>query len=167
MRIDHTGPVAAAKVPADIVVRRGAFDDASRRVAHDVLIASFRGQFGFVPRSHEEWIEEHEARATFDWSQLTVLEVNRRAVAIRACSDEYVETENCGYIDLLGVVERFRGRGLATFLLHDAFALDAAAGRTGTIVHVDTNTPTNALRLYRSAGMIPTPNTHRRILPVT
>ncbi|TCO28485.1 ribosomal protein S18 acetylase RimI-like enzyme [Kribbella steppae] len=166
MRIDHTGPVAAAKVPADIVVRRGAFDDASRRAAHGVLIASFRGQFGFVPRPHEVWIEEREARATFDWSQLTVLEVNRRAVAIRACSDEYVETENCGYIDMLGVVERFRGRGLATFLLHDAFALDAAAGRTGTIVHVDTNTPTHALRLYHSAGMT-TSTAPRRTLPVT
>ncbi len=112
MRIDHTGPIAAAEVPADVVVRRGAYDDASRSAAHDVLIDSFRGQFGFVPRPHEEWIEAREARATYDWSQLTVLEVNRRAVAIRDCSDAYVETDNCGHIAMLGVVERFRGRGL-------------------------------------------------------
>jgi mycothiol synthase len=156
MRIDHTGPVAAPKVPADVVVRRGTFDAASRRAAHDVLIDSFRGQFGFVPRPHEEWVEAREAQATFDWSQLTVLEVNHRAVAIRDCSNAYVETENCGYIGMLGVVERFRGRGLATFLLHDAFALDAAAGRNGTILNVDTNNPSQALRLYQSVGMTPT-----------
>ncbi len=168
MRIDHTGPVAAAVMPADVVVRRGAFDDASRSAAHDVLIDSFRGQYGFVPRPHDEWIEAREARATFDWSQLTVLEVNRRAVAIRDCSDAYVEAENCGHIGMLGVVERFRGRGLAKYLLHDAFALDAAAGRTGTILHVDTNNPTQALRLYQSVGMTPTltQSAYRRTLQV-
>jgi ribosomal protein S18 acetylase RimI-like enzyme len=169
MRIDHIGPVAAAEVPADVVVRRGAFDDASRRAAHDVLIDSFRGQYGFVPRPHDEWIEVREAQATFDWSQLTVLEVNRRAVAIRDCSDAYVETENCGHIGMLGVVERFRGRGLAKYLLYDAFALDAAAGRTGTILHVDVNNPSQALRLYQSVGMAPTlvQAGYRRTLQVT
>ncbi len=169
MRRDHTGPLPAAEVPADIVVRRGAFDDAGRRAAHDVMIDSFRGQFGFVPRPHEEWVEAREAQATFDWSQLTVLEVNRRAVAIRDCNDAFVETENCGHIGMLGVVQRFRGRGLAKYLLYDAFAHDAAAGRTGTILHVDTNNPTQALRLYQSVGMTPTLTytAYRRTLQVT
>ncbi len=45
---------------------------------------------------------------------------------------------------------------LAKYLLYDAFAQDAAAGRTGTILHVDTNNPTQALRLYQSVGMTPT-----------
>ena len=49
-----------------------------------------------------------------------------------------------------------RGRGLAKFLLRDQFALDAAAGRTGTILHVDTNNPTPALDLYLSVGMTAT-----------
>jgi len=169
MRRDHTGPVPAAVVPADIVVRRGVFDDAGRRAAHDVMIESFRDQFGFVPRPHAEWVEAREAQATFDWSQLTVLEVNRRAVAIRDCSDTYLETENCGHIGMLGVVQRFRGRGLAKYLLYDAFAQDAAAGRAGTILHVDTNNPTQALGLYQSVGMTPTLSytAYRRTLQVT
>ena len=133
------------------------------------MIDSFRGQFGYVPRPHEEWVEAREAQAAFDWSQLTVLEVNHRAVAIRECNDAYVESDNCGYIGMLGVVERFRGRGLATFLLDDAFALDAAAGRSGTILNVDTNNPTQALRLYQSVGMTPTlvEDGWRRTLPTT
>ena len=169
MRIDHTGPVAAAVLPADVVVRRGAFDDATRWAAHEVIIDSFRGQFGFVPRPHQEWIEALDASSTFDWSQLTVLEVNKRAVAVRVCSDEYVGTENCGYIRMLGVVEAFRGRGLAKFLLHDAFACDATAGRAGTILNVDTNNPTPALGLYLSVGMRPTVvfNGWRRVMPLS
>jgi hypothetical protein len=50
--------------------------------------------------------------------------------------------------------------GFADFTLDDMadelsepFALDAAAGRSGTILHVDTNNPTPALGLYLSVGM--------------
>jgi mycothiol synthase len=168
MRIDHNGPVAAPEEPTGVVVRRGAFDDAARWAAHEVILECFRGQFGFVARPHDEWLAAREAQATFDWSQLTVLECDGRAVAIRDCGDGYVEDENCGYIQMLGVVEEFRGRGLARFLLHDAFALDAAAGRAGTILLVDTNNPTPALGLYLSVGLKPTLvyDGWRRVLPV-
>jgi ribosomal protein S18 acetylase RimI-like enzyme len=77
-------------------------------------------------------------------------------VAFRSCGDEFIEGDNCGHLAGLGVIEEFRSRGLATFLLRDAFALDAAAGRAGTILHVDTNNPSRALRLYESVGMAPT-----------
>ncbi|WP_432876676.1 GNAT family N-acetyltransferase [Kribbella sp. CA-245084] len=168
MRIDHRAPVAAARLPADVVLRRGAFDGATRWAAHEVIIDSFRGQFGFVPRPHDEWVQALDKRSTFGWSQLTLLEVNRRPVAIRICGDDFADSDNCGYIGMLGVLESFRGRGLAKFLLHDAFALDASAGRTGTILTVDTNNPTPALHLYESVGMTPTliHDGYRRTLPI-
>jgi ribosomal protein S18 acetylase RimI-like enzyme len=153
MRIDHDGPVAAPEVPAGVTVRRGAPDEDSRRAAHHLLTTTFAGQFGFTPRTFDEWEVAHESQSTFDWSQTTLLEVDGRAVAFRECNDQFVEDENCGYIGRLGVLEEARGKGLATFLLRDQFALDAAAGRTGTILHVDTNNPTPALGLYLSVGM--------------
>jgi ribosomal protein S18 acetylase RimI-like enzyme len=156
MRIDHTRPVATPAAPADVIVRRGAFDDATRWSAHEVLIESFRGQFGFVVRPHQEWIEYLDALSIFDWSQLTVLEIGGRAVAIRLCTDAHLETDNCGYVGTLCVLEAFRGRGMAKFLLRDAFAHDETAGRAGTILQVDTNNPTPALDLYLSVGMRPT-----------
>ncbi|TCO14336.1 ribosomal protein S18 acetylase RimI-like enzyme [Kribbella steppae] len=168
MRIDHAGDVAAPDVPEGVVVRRGTFDDASRWAAHEAIIDSFQGQFGFVARPHDEWVEALDARVGFDWSDITVLEVDGRAVAVRVCSDMFVEGEDCGYIGTLGVVEEFRGRGLARFLLRDAFARDAAAGLAGTILNVDTNNPTPALGLYLSVGMKPTLvfEGWRRILPI-
>lgn len=156
MRIDHAGPIVAPDLPAGVSVRRGTFDKATRLVAHEVIIDTFRGQYGFVPRPDDEWIEALEARSTFGWAQMTLLEVDGRAVAVRMCGDEFIEGDNCGHLCTLGVREEFRGRGLATFLLRDAFALDAAAGRTGTILHVDTNNPSPALGLYLSVGMTPT-----------
>lgn len=168
MRIDHTGPAVTPDVPVGVVVRRGTFDDATRWAAHEAINESFRGQFGWVETPHEAWLERYNDVPIFEWDQLTLLEVDGRAVAIRVCNDKYVETENCGHIGMLGVLEEFRGRGLAKFLLHDAFALDAAAGRAGTILHVDTNNPTPALGLYLSVGMNATVvfDGWRRVVPV-
>ncbi|WP_328999014.1 GNAT family N-acetyltransferase [Kribbella sp. NBC_00709] len=153
MRIDHDGPVPAPEVPAGVTVRRGAPDEASQRVGHVVLNESFEGQFGFTPRSFEEWQAAQENFSAFDWSQLTLLELDGEVVAMRSTSNQFVEDENCGYIGRLGVLAKARGKGLAKFLLRDQFALDAAAGRAGTILHVDTNNPTPALGVYLSVGM--------------
>jgi GNAT superfamily N-acetyltransferase len=156
MRIDHAGPVAAPEIPAGVTVRRGAPDEASRRAGHAVLNESFTGQFGFTPRSFEEWHAAQENFSAFDWSQLTLLELDGEVVAMRSSTNQFVDDENCGYIGRLGVLEKARGKGLAKFLLRDQFALDAAAGRAGTILHVDTNNPTPALGVYLSVGMQPT-----------
>jgi ribosomal protein S18 acetylase RimI-like enzyme len=153
MRIDHNGYVAVPEVPAGVTVRRGTPDEASQRAAHDVLNAAFDGQFGFTPRPFGEWKASQENHSAFDWSQLTVLEIDGEPVAMRSCTNQFVEDENCGYVGRLGVVEQARGKGLAKFLLRDQFAIDAAAGRTGTILHVDTNNPTPALGVYQSVGM--------------
>ena len=55
----------------------------------------------------------------------------------------------------VGVLLEARGHGLAKYLLQNAFAIDAAAGRAGTILHVDSANPTPALGLYLWVGMRP------------
>lgn len=154
MRVDHTGPVPVPEVPDGVVIRRGLPDNSSRRVAHDLLIECLTGQFGFVARPHEEWLEYRELSTTVDWSQFAVLEIDGRPVAFRDCCDDSLP-ENSGHIGGLGVLPEFRGRGLAKYLLRDAFALDAAAGLGATTLLVDTNNPTKALDLYLSVGMTP------------
>jgi ribosomal protein S18 acetylase RimI-like enzyme len=98
-------------------------------------------------------VKQRESRSTFHWSKLTVLELDGRPVGVRECDDNYLTTEHCGYIGRLGVITAARGRGLAKYLLRDAFALDSAAGLSGTILHVDTGNPTPAVAVYESVGM--------------
>lgn len=169
MRIDHTGPVSPPVVPEGVVVRRGAVDEATRRVLHAVYTESFTGQFGFTPGSYEEWFAARDSKSTFDWSKVTLLELDGRVVAFLEDTNQFIEDENCNYVSRLGVLEEARGRGLAKFLLRDAFAAGAAAGRAGTILHVDTNNPTPALGLYLSVGMKATLviDAWRRTLPVS
>ncbi|TCO23367.1 ribosomal protein S18 acetylase RimI-like enzyme [Kribbella steppae] len=155
MRITFDGVVEPPPVPAGAVVRRGAFDDPSRRAAHAVLVEAFSTQRGADPRPYEEWAASRESRSTFDWSQLTTVGLDGQAVAVAECNDNFISTDNCGYIGRLAVVPQARGKGLAKFLLYDAFATDAAAGRAGTMLHVDSSNPTPAVGLYTSVGMRP------------
>lgn len=155
MRITFDGQVPPPAVPDGVVVRRGAPDEASRRAAHAVLMEAFATQPGTQPRPFEEWAASRESRSTFDWSQVTIAEVDGLAVGMTECNDNFVSTDNCGYVGRLGVVPSARGRGLAKFLLRNAFAVDSAAGRRGTILHVDTGNPTPAVALYTGAGMRP------------
>ena len=155
MRITFDGPVPPPAVPEGVVVRRGAPDEASRRAAHGVLMEAFADQPGTLPRPFEDWAASRESRSTFDWSQVTVVEVDGRAVGMTECNHNFVSTDNCGYVGRLGVIPSARGRGLAKFLLQNAFAVDSAAGRTGTILHVDAGNPTPAVALYTGAGMHP------------
>ena len=156
MRIDHTGPVTAPDVPAGYVVHRGAHDDRTRRIAHDVIIDCFRGQFGFVARPHEEWLEARAAYA-----------IPRGPSSL--CSSSTGNRSHSGTA-AIGMSNRElrpyrrarRDRGGAWARPGDLPAprrLRPRRGRrpgTGTILHVDTNNPTPALHLYLSVGMRPT-----------
>jgi GNAT superfamily N-acetyltransferase len=155
MKIEHTGPVEPPAVPAGVTVHRGGFDEAIRRAGHQLIAESFATQPGAVPRPYDEWVVSRESRSTYDWSCLTVLELAGRPVAVREWDRNFVNSDNCGYIGRIGVLPAARGRGLAKYLLKDQFALDAAAGLSGTLLHVDTSNPTPAVGLYLAVGMRP------------
>ncbi len=155
MKIEHTGLVEPPATPAGVTVHRGGFDETVRRAGHLVIAESFADQPGSTPRPYDDWVASRESRSTFDWSGLTVLELAGRPVAAREWDRNFVSSDGCGYIGRIGVLPDARGRGLATYLLKDQFALDSAAGLAGTMLHVDTSNPTPAVGLYLSVGMRP------------
>ena len=104
-------------------------------------------------RSSSAWREAFEASSTHDWAQLQVLLVDGEPAGLLVGNDQFVGDEDCGYVRIVGVLDQYRGRGLARLLLERAFARDAAAGRAGTLLHVDTANTTPALDLYLSVGM--------------
>ena len=157
MRIDHdaSSPVTPPATPAGVTVRQGPGDEAFRRTAHTLREASFAEHFGHVDQPFERWCEQVEASPVRDWHQLWVADVDGVPAAMLHAHDGFLADEDCGYVSHLGVLSEFRGRGLAKLLLQLAFAADAANGRAGTLLHVDTNNPTPALDLYLGLGMRP------------
>ncbi|MGI5291200.1 GNAT family N-acetyltransferase [Nonomuraea polychroma] len=154
MRIDHEGPVEAPVPPAGLTLHSGDSEDV-RREAHRVQQESFAEHFGFVKLDYDLWYERRQAQSVNDWSQLALARIDGRAAAVLIGNNQFMPDQDCGYVATLGVLPEFRGRGLGRFLLGHAFAADAARGRTGTILHVDSNNTTPALGLYESAGMRP------------
>ncbi|MFC0624582.1 GNAT family N-acetyltransferase [Kribbella deserti] len=155
MRVDHPSPIGAPAPPPGCELAHGPVDEVARRAAYDVMVAAFDGQTGSALRPYDQWVEAHDRRPTFDWPQLLLVALDGQVVAACDTDDSFVETDNCGYVGRLGVRPEYRGRGLAKFLLRQAFAASSAAGREGTMLHVDTNNPTPALGLYESVGMRP------------
>jgi mycothiol synthase len=156
MRIDHgdtQGTHHELVAPAGVTLRPGPGDEEFRRTAHRVLDESFKDHFGHVPRTFEQWHEAREREASFDWSMITLAYLDSEAVGILLTLDRFVADENCGYVGDIGVLAEARGRGIAKYLLRTAFEADIAAGRAGTILHVDANNVTPALGLYESVGM--------------
>lgn len=154
MRIDFDGPVEAPAPPPGVSLHTGETDEA-RREAHAVHQEGFAEHFGFVKVDYDHWYERRQAQSINDWSQLTLARLDGESAAMVHCTNMFLPDENCGYVATLAVRPEFRGRGLGRFLLHHAFAQDAARGRKGTILHVDSNNTTPALGLYTSAGMRP------------
>jgi ribosomal protein S18 acetylase RimI-like enzyme len=169
MRIDHSGPVPLPEPPAGTTVLTGAFDEPARRAFHTMMSAAFEGQGNAAVSPYDEWLETHQKRVNFEWSQLTTVERDGVILVASDCNHDFVETDNCGYVGRLGVIPQARGLGLAKYLLRRAFATDAAAGLDGTMLHVDTKNPTPALGLYESVGMrtVEIADVYHRKLPST
>jgi ribosomal protein S18 acetylase RimI-like enzyme len=157
MRIDHdlAAPLVDPVAPPGVTLRTGPGDEALHRTGHALLMESFKEHFGWLFEPFEDWHRRLDRESTFDWSMLTVAELDSRPVGVLMTSDHYLSNENCGYVGDLGVLAEARGRGIAKFLLRTAFAADIRAGRTGTILAVDTSNVTPALHVYESVGMRP------------
>ncbi|MFI9591541.1 GNAT family N-acetyltransferase [Nonomuraea sp. NPDC052265] len=156
--VDRAAPVEPPAPPPGLTLHTGE-DEETRRAAHQVHQLGFAEHFGFVPVDYDHWYERRQAQSVTDWSQLTLARIDGEPAGVLIGSNQFVSDENCGYVATLAVHPGFRGRGLGRFLLRRAFAADAARGRKGTILHVDSNNTTPALGLYESAGM-------RRVLAI-
>ncbi|MEU6717177.1 GNAT family N-acetyltransferase [Nonomuraea sp. NPDC046802] len=154
MRIDFDGPVEPPAVPAGLTLHGGESEEV-RREAHRVHQEGFAEHFGFAAIDYDLWYERRQALSATDWSQLVLARIDGRPAAVVIGNNQFVSDQDCGYVATLAVLPRLRGRGLGRFLLRHAFAADAARGRKGTILHVDSGNTTPALSLYESAGMRP------------
>lgn len=138
--------------PAGIVIKPAGDTEDQRRVTHRILDTAFADHFNHHARSFDEWWNDQRVRAGLDLAHWRIAELD--GVPVGACTvrDRYFD-QNDGYISSLGVLGEGRGRGVAKALLADTFAFYRDAGRSRVLLHVDSDSPSGATRLYESVGM--------------
>lgn len=115
---------------------------------------SFQFHFGFKPRPFEDWKAMVEKAVAIDLDARWLLFYEEQPVGFIECSDLKKE-QNTGYVDGLGVIQEYQGRGLGEILLKWAFAYYSAKGTSHIELNVDTGNESGALKLYKKLGMKP------------
>ena len=128
------------------------------RGAMEAFNNSFSDHFDFRPDTLEDW--EHgvnSAPCRTDLSWLAEIEAEPGKIAGFCICWVYEEKNrvtgrNEGWIDILGTIRGWRGKGLGrSLLLHGLHSLKEA-GLDTAILGVDSTSPTGANHLYESAG---------------
>jgi ribosomal protein S18 acetylase RimI-like enzyme len=132
--------------PDGVRIRR--FVDGDERVLYEVHEASFADQWNFRPSTFDAFDEGLHAD-NWDPSLVFLAEAGGGVVGHLVS----VLDENEGFVGMLGVIEPWRGRGIATALLHRAFAEISTRDRTEVKLGVDALNPHGAVALYESVGM--------------
>lgn len=132
--------------PDGVIIR--AFETGrDERALHEVHEASFADHWGFRPIPYATFEAEMYGAGDWDPSLAHLAEVDGEVVG------HGVSFAGDGNVGILGVVPRWRGRGIAKALLRRAFAELAKRGHQEVRLEVDAQNPTGAVALYESVGM--------------
>ena len=137
--------------PKDVegVVLRPFVKGQDEHTAHDVLQASFQQHWGYTPKSYDE---TKEARWEADWFRADlslVAEAEGSLVGICINGQRFDE----GYVEDLGVLPGWRGKGIAEALLRRSFQIFRDLDMKKASLNVDSDNSTGAMRLYERVGM--------------
>jgi ribosomal protein S18 acetylase RimI-like enzyme len=133
---------------ADVTIR-GVMDDGDLRAIHAVVESAFADHYAHEPRSFEEWRRNTVDGACPDLGLWWLATVD----GVPASGLYGFAAPAGGYVDTVGTLREFRGRGLGALLLRTAFAEFARRGMPKVSLAVDATNPTGALGLYTSVGM--------------
>ncbi|MFN8528413.1 MAG: GNAT family N-acetyltransferase [Anaerolineae bacterium] len=112
---------------------------------HDI----FADHWGDQNTTLDEWRMDIE-QPGFDPDLWWVIYAGDEIAGLLLCN---TETEQAGWVSLLGVRRVWRKHGLASALLRQCFIEFQRRGRERVELGVDSDSPTNAVSLYKRAGM--------------
>jgi ribosomal protein S18 acetylase RimI-like enzyme len=127
----------------------GASDESARRAYQQMMSAAFVGHWGYVPIDYDTWLARVSASPNLDWDTAWLARVDGEPVAglkMRIYDD-------VAFIDTVGTLKEFRGRGIAGLMLRTAFAEALRRGQPNVELGVDTENDTGAVAVYEKAGM--------------
>jgi mycothiol synthase len=129
------------------------YTDADERTLYELHEAAFADHWGFRPMSFELWNDFLHGEG-WDPSLVFLAKIDEAPVGYIVGFME----EMCGLVGILGVLEGYRGRGIAKALLHRSFAEFWRQGKKDVRLGVDTQNISGAVGLYEAVGM----SVHRR-----
>jgi len=148
MLIEHEDVPLAAEWPEGF--RVSTFEPADGRAFHAALDEAFAEEWNFVSQPFEHWAERRLNVPEFD---PTLLFIVRDGDEIAAVLRGEADRGGAGWVGAIGVLPRWRQRGLGLALLRHAFGEFYRRGQTRVALGVDAQNPTGATSLYERAGM--------------
>jgi GNAT superfamily N-acetyltransferase len=148
--IEKGFPVIPANISIESVDLR-----TNSQLLHQIETESFAQHFGYIALSHELWLAEKLAEPQLDHQGSFVAKVNGEPAGMLLSSDGRADV-NGGWVDKLGVLEKYRGLGLGRLLLQWGIAHAAQKGYQSIGLGVDTGNESGALQLYENQGFRPT-----------
>lgn len=146
MRID----LQAARIdhPAVPVTPYSAERAEPLRQAHNEAFSTHWGSTGHSPQEWQEFVGSRAFRPS-----TTVLALDGDVVQGYTGTAQWEEGEL--YVAIVGTRVAARGRGLARACLQESLRLAQGGGYRSATLHVDSQNPTGAGRLYESVGFVP------------
>ena len=118
---------------------------------------AFADHWGSAPANPDDWrVMVHGFGSRLDLSRVAVDDATGQIIGHclirRFESDDVLLGRREGWIDSLGTLSAWRGRGVASALISAALHAFAADGLSHAAITVDSENPSGAARLYRSLG---------------
>ena len=157
LRTDLSQPTPAARPSTGF--RVVPWDLARNEEARAVKNAAFMDHWGSTPTTPEWWTTQTSGFGSRpDWSFFAVDDADciiGHLITHRFDNDDELLGAKYAWVDNIGTLAEWRGRGVATGLLTAALATYRAGGMQYAALGVDSDNPTGAYRLYESLGFSP------------
>lgn len=119
------------------------------RPAHDVIEKSFTEHWGYSPKTYDDVKETRWEAEWFRADLSLIAEADDGIVGVCINGQRFGE----GYVEDLGVLPGWRGKGIAEALLRRSFQVFRDLGMKQASLNVDSDNATGAMRLYERVGM--------------
>ncbi len=147
-------PDVRAPGGVEIVPWDRALDEEIRR-AKNAAFSDHWGSTPTDPASWRRWIEGYGARLDLSFVALVDGQVVGHCLNMHYPEDEALLGRRDGWIDNLGTVRAWRGRGVASALIAASLRAFTDAGFSHAAIGVDADNPNGAAQLYRRLGFEP------------
>ncbi|WP_153396583.1 GNAT family N-acetyltransferase [Ornithinicoccus halotolerans] len=148
---EHPGPAAP---PPPAGVRLVSPDDGWERATLAAHRAAFVDHWGSAPTGERQWHEHWTSRSGRPAVSTLAVTDDGEVVGYVLCA-QWVDRQL--YVNIVGTVPSWRGRGLARACLARTARLAAETGDYDVVeLAVDSASPTGATRLYEAVGYLPT-----------